>query len=82
MTGARVKFTCPDCGDVMVPTDRVSVAMSDEFLWVAMCPYCSRVVHGETNSTKVAELVHYGARVNSGSVAEEAEKWLIERTKG
>ena len=75
--GARVKLTCPGCGDVTVPAERVAVAMSETFLWVTTCPRCGRAVYGKTtDGLTVSELVKYGAKVNYAGVADEAEAWL------
>jgi len=74
---ARAKLTCPTCGDVLVPVEQVAVAMSEDFLWVAACPYCGHPVYGRLiDGSKIAELVQYGAKVNYAGVADEAEEWL------
>lgn len=75
--GALVKFTCPSCGDRIVPAEKVAIAMSEEFLWVTNCPRCGQAVFGRTDDgLTVSELIKYGAKINYAGVADEAEAWL------
>lgn len=76
-TTARTQ--CQTCGEVAVPVGDVTVAMTEKFWWVAHCPNCGKAIYGHTNDGSIAsELVAEGAKVNCGSLVEEATDWLAQ----
>lgn len=72
---------CPNCGDVQVPVEEISLALADLFWWSTICPGCGSPVYGRTNDGGVVSgLVGSGAKVTSAGVAEEAADWLARAT--